>query len=69
MTVLGLALYLISFAAGMAPIPWTVNSEIYPLWARSTATSGRKNTIKVDRERLIEKYKIGSRESKRKKYS
>jgi len=37
--IVGLAAYLISFAAGMAPIPWTVNSEIYPLWARSFATS------------------------------
>jgi len=37
--IVGLALYLISFAAGIAPIPWTVNSEIYPMWARTLCTS------------------------------
>ena len=25
--------------AGIAPIPWTVNAEIYPLWARAVCTS------------------------------
>eukprot|EP00092_Neocalanus_flemingeri_P039778 GFUD01043318.1.p1 GENE.GFUD01043318.1~~GFUD01043318.1.p1 ORF type:complete len:517 (+),score=77.81 GFUD01043318.1:119-1669(+) len=37
--IVGLAAYLISFAAGIAPVPWTMNSEIYPLWSRSFCTS------------------------------
>ncbi|KAJ8261922.1 hypothetical protein GJAV_G00160020 [Gymnothorax javanicus] len=36
---LGLILYLASFAPGLGPMPWTVNSEIYPLWARSTGNA------------------------------
>ncbi|XP_045113853.1 proton myo-inositol cotransporter-like isoform X3 [Portunus trituberculatus] len=37
--IMGLALYLLCFSPGMGPMPWTVNSEIYPGWARATCTS------------------------------
>lgn len=36
LAILALALYLIFYAPGIGPLPWLVNSEIYPLWARST---------------------------------
>ncbi|OWF48753.1 Proton myo-inositol cotransporter [Mizuhopecten yessoensis] len=39
MGILGLVLYLMFFAPGMGPMPWTINSEIYPLWARSAGSS------------------------------
>ncbi|XP_003737234.1 proton myo-inositol cotransporter [Galendromus occidentalis] len=38
-TLTGLGLYLVFFAPGMGPMPWTVNSELYPLWCRSTCFS------------------------------
>ena len=39
MAIFSLFLYIAFFAPGMGPLPWTVNSEIYPTWARSTAIS------------------------------
>ena len=37
LTIVILFIYIAFFAPGMGPLPWTINSEIYPTWARSTA--------------------------------
>ncbi|KAF7256018.1 hypothetical protein EG68_07484 [Paragonimus skrjabini miyazakii] len=39
LTILGLIMYLASFQPGMASLPWTINSELYPTWARSTGAA------------------------------
>ena len=40
----GLFLYLAFFAPGMGPVPWTMNSEIYPTWARSFGMAASSTT-------------------------
>ncbi|XP_063680369.1 uncharacterized protein LOC134815725 [Bolinopsis microptera] len=39
LAIVGLIIYIMGFAPGMGPLPWTINSEIFPNWARDTALS------------------------------
>uniref|UniRef100_A0A6G1SGG7 Proton myo-inositol cotransporter n=1 Tax=Aceria tosichella TaxID=561515 RepID=A0A6G1SGG7_9ACAR len=43
-TMLGMVMYLMFFAPGMGPMPWTINSELYPSWARSWCLSAATST-------------------------
>uniref|UniRef100_A0A5S6QTW0 MFS domain-containing protein n=1 Tax=Trichuris muris TaxID=70415 RepID=A0A5S6QTW0_TRIMR len=36
---IGLVVFILSFAFGLSGVPWTVNAEIYPGWARSTGNA------------------------------
>ena len=44
LTITSLCFYIISFSPGMGPVPWTVNAEIYPNWARSIGNSASSTT-------------------------
>ena len=39
LTLFGLCVYLFFFGPGLGPMPWTINSELFPLWCRSTCYS------------------------------
>lgn len=39
LTLVGLCVYLFFFGPGLGPMPWTINSELFPLWCRSTCYS------------------------------
>ena len=39
-----LVTYIAFFAPGVGPVPWTVNAEIYPNWARSVGSSASTAT-------------------------
>ncbi|BFZ08922.1 hypothetical protein BsWGS_11961 [Bradybaena similaris] len=39
LAVVGMVLFVLGFAPGAGPMPWTINAEIYPQWGRSVANS------------------------------
>lgn len=39
MALIGMIAYLAFFAPGMGPMPWTINAEIYPQWARNSGVA------------------------------
>lgn len=51
LSVPALGLYLLGFGPGLGPMPWTINAELYPMWARagsmalSTAVNWATNLV------------------------
>ena len=36
--------YLAAFAIGVGPLPWAINAELYPLWARNVCQGAATST-------------------------
>lgn len=44
MAVFAMVFYLIMFAPGVGPLPWAINAEIFPLWARNVGVAASTTT-------------------------
>lgn len=44
LAVFAMVFYLIMFAPGVGPLPWAINAEIFPLWARSVGVAAATST-------------------------
>jgi len=44
LAVFGMIFYLAAFAIGVGPLPWAINAELYPLWARNICQSAATST-------------------------
>ena len=40
----GMIFFLAAFAIGVGPLPWTINAELYPLWARNVCQGAATST-------------------------
>lgn len=39
LAIVAMCMYVVFFGIGLAPLPWIINSEIYPTWARGNAVA------------------------------
>ena len=39
LAIVAMCMYVVFFGVGLAPLPWIINSEIYPTWARGNAVA------------------------------
>eukprot|EP00111_Clytia_hemisphaerica_P022517 TCONS_00066211-protein len=44
LAVSGMIFFLAAFAVGVGPLPWAINAEMYPLWARNVGQSAATST-------------------------